>query len=92
MREAKNSQAEVDYLVESNRFGILPVEVKSGSASKLRSLHLFMENSPANTAIRFWNNPERKDLIALPGGKKFTLFSLPFYYAGFIEPFLEARM
>jgi hypothetical protein len=50
------------------------------------------KNSQANTAIRFWNNPERKDLIVLPGGKKFTLFNLPFYYAGFLEPFLEARM
>jgi hypothetical protein len=92
VREAKNSQAEVDFIVGSSRFGLIPIEVKSGSASKLKSLHLFMEDSPANIAIRFWNNPERSDLVVLPGGKKFTLFSLPYYYAGFIEPFLEARM
>jgi hypothetical protein len=44
-REARGSSAEVDYLVV--RAGkILPVEVKSGEAGALRSLHLFLQNYP----------------------------------------------
>ena len=44
-REAKNSTAEVDYLVELQR-GVQPVEVKSGSAGSLKSLHQFMKDHP----------------------------------------------
>jgi predicted AAA+ superfamily ATPase len=44
-RDAKGSSAEVDYLVV--RAGkIHPVEVKSGEAGTLRSLHLFLKNYP----------------------------------------------
>ena len=85
VREAKNSQAELDFLINSAEFGLIPVEVKSGDNSKLKSLHLFMENSSAKVAVRFWNNFERTDTIELPNGKSYQLFSLPFYYAGFIE-------
>lgn len=44
-REARGSSAEVDYLaVRAGK--ILPVEVKSGEAGALRSLHLFLQNYP----------------------------------------------
>jgi predicted AAA+ superfamily ATPase len=91
VREARNSQAELDYLYSSNTFGIIPIEVKSSSASKLKSLHLFMGESSTSIAIRFWSNPESKDSIILPNGKRFDLYNLPFYYAGLIEPFLKTR-
>lgn len=41
-RQAKSSSAEVDYLAVING-KIHPVEVKSGAAGSLKSLHLFME-------------------------------------------------
>ncbi len=41
-RKEKNSSAEVDYLIQRNEH-ILPIEVKSGHGSTLRSLHLFKE-------------------------------------------------
>lgn len=44
-REAKSSSAEVDFLVVRGG-SIHPVEVKSGSAGKLRSLLLFMKTYP----------------------------------------------
>ncbi len=44
-REAKSSTAEVDFLITvSGR--IHPVEVKSGAAGRLRSLHLLLESQP----------------------------------------------
>jgi hypothetical protein len=52
-RKEKNSSAEVDYLIQRGDL-ILPIEVKSGHGSTLRSLHLFLETHPKSTsAIRF---------------------------------------
>lgn len=41
-REAKSSNAEIDYLIEKQG-GIIPVEVKSGKGGSLKSLHLLLE-------------------------------------------------
>ncbi len=41
-RMAKNSTAEVDYLLQDQE-NIIPIEVKSGHGTTLRSLHLFLE-------------------------------------------------
>jgi len=88
VREAKNSQAEIDFIY-SYKGKVIPIEVKSGDNSKLKSLHLFMEESPNNIAVRFWNNPPSKDVITLPSGKQDTLYNLPFYYAGNIDRVLQ---
>jgi predicted AAA+ superfamily ATPase len=80
VRNAKNSQAEIDFVIKINT-QLLPVEVKSGHNSKMKSMHLFMEESKGDLAIRFWNNPLAKDIVELPSGKKYTLLSIPFYYA-----------
>ena len=44
-RARKSSSAEVDYLFVKNG-GIFPIEVKSGPAGKLKSLHLFLKEHP----------------------------------------------
>ncbi len=44
-REAKQSNAEIDFLFNLDQ-EIVPVEVKSGSGGRLRSLALFMESHP----------------------------------------------
>lgn len=44
-RRAKSSSAEVDYLAVING-NIFPVEVKSGSSGRLKSLHLCLDNYP----------------------------------------------
>ncbi|MDA3810322.1 MAG: DUF4143 domain-containing protein [Spirochaetaceae bacterium] len=44
-RDARSSNAEVDYLVVRNGL-IYPVEVKSGAGGSLKSLHLMLENYP----------------------------------------------
>jgi predicted AAA+ superfamily ATPase len=88
VREAKNSQAEVDFL-HQYKHHIIPVEVKSGDNAKLKSLHLFMEQSSGTVAVRFWHNPVSVDRITLPTNKKYTLYNLPFYYAGHLDAFLR---
>ena len=44
-REAKSSNAEVDYLAVIGG-SIVPVEVKNGPSGRLRSLHLLLESCP----------------------------------------------
>lgn len=87
VRDAKGSSAEVDYVIQMGDM-IIPIEVKSGNNAKLRSLHQFMEVAPHNIAVRFWSNPFSIDTVKTPEGKKFSLYNLPYYYAGQIEKVL----
>lgn len=88
VREARNSQAEVDFLLR-HKSHILPIEVKTGSNSKLRSLNLFMNESKEGVALRLWNGPLSSDRIAKTGGEAFTLYNIPIYYAGQLRCFLD---
>ncbi len=53
-RETRGSNAEVDYLIQSQG-SVLPIEVKSNLGSSLKSAHLFLENHPHSPfALRFF--------------------------------------
>jgi len=57
VREALNSQAEVDFLIPVDSRAI-PVEVKSGATGTLKSLHLFLQSHPATPyGIRLHSGP-----------------------------------
>ena len=88
VRDAKNSQAEVDFLIRYKSH-LLPIEVKTGNNAKLRSLHLFMEESKETIALRLWNGPMTSDLITKSNGETFTLYNIPLYYAGHLQHFLD---
>jgi predicted AAA+ superfamily ATPase len=51
VREAKGSNAEVDYLIEKDS-EIIPVEVKSGKKGMMRSLLFFIDKYNSNTALK----------------------------------------
>jgi predicted AAA+ superfamily ATPase len=51
-REAKNSNAEVDYVVQQGQ-QIIPVEIKSGRQGSMQSLHLFLREKKAPYGVRF---------------------------------------
>ena len=98
IRDSKNSQAELDYLYNSRRYGLVPIEVKAGSNAHLKSLQEFMFDSRCKYAIRFWNKPERKDVVHIEKkdrdgtiikSRDYTLYSLPYYYAGQLEKVME---
>ncbi len=44
-REAKSSNAEVDFIVSKDG-GIIPIEIKSAHTGSMRSLHLFLDSHP----------------------------------------------
>lgn len=76
-REARNSQAEVDYLV-ARQDKIYPVEVKSGGAGRLKSLHMALAaypHCPRGYVLSSRNYAE------LPEQK---LVFLPLYYASWL--------
>jgi predicted AAA+ superfamily ATPase len=50
-REAKNSHAEIDYVIQMNE-KIIPIEVKSGTSGKMQSLHLFMNEKQSEYGVR----------------------------------------
>jgi predicted AAA+ superfamily ATPase len=50
-REAKNSQAEVDYVIQNQDF-ILPLEVKAGTKGAMQSMHLFMDEKKSRYGLR----------------------------------------
>ena len=90
VREARNSQAEVDFLHHFND-QLVPIEVKSGDNSKLKSLQLYMDESNAKVAIRFWSHAYSTSTITLPSKKRYLLINLPFYYSGQIEKILLSK-
>jgi hypothetical protein len=87
-REQKNAQAEIDFVVPFHD-KLIPVEVKSGSTGKLKSLHQFMEMAPHDLAIRVHSGKYQIEVLKTPSGKPFRLINLPHYLAGQIIPLLE---
>jgi len=74
-RNAKNAQAEVDFMVALNG-RVQPIEVKSGAAGRLKSVHQLMKDHPSVLdAIVFSSAPFGE----LPTQR---LRFLPIYYAG----------
>lgn len=74
-REAKSSLAEVDFLISKNKT-IVPIEVKSGSAGSLKSMHSLLKNYPnCKQGYVLCDRP----MGAIPDQ---GLVFLPLYYAG----------
>jgi predicted AAA+ superfamily ATPase len=88
VREKKDSDAEIDFVLQYES-KVIPIEVKSGSNARLRSLHLFMDEVPHNIAVRVWSQPFSVDEVTTQKGKKFKLINLPFYYVGRLEEILK---
>jgi len=88
VRNKKDSEAEVDFVLQFDN-KVIPIEIKSGHNSKLRSLHLFMDEAPHNIAVRVWSQPFSIDEVTTREGKIFKLINLPFYYIGRLKEILN---
>jgi len=71
-RESRNSNAEVDYVVQAGR-DIVPVEVKAGKRGTMRSLRIFLDSHAAAYGIR---------TSLEPFGKYDDIRVIPLYAAG----------
>ncbi|HEX6812093.1 MAG TPA: DUF4143 domain-containing protein [Planctomycetota bacterium] len=81
-RQARNAQAEVDYVM-ANGTEIVPIEVKAGKSGSLRSLHQFVSEKGSRLAVRVSSEPPQLAEVktAVPGqdSRTFQLLSIPFY-------------
>lgn len=91
IREKKESDAEVDYVLPWQG-KLIPIEVKSGSMGKLRSLNQYMDRSPHTFAIRIYQGEYMVQKAKTLAGKEFTLMNLPFYLIHRIERELDKLM
>lgn len=77
-------QGELDYLIQSGA-AIVPVEVKSGSAGAMKSLHQFMFDKQLDLAVRLDTNNFshlKQHLKTTQGDEvEYTLNSIPVYLA-----------
>jgi len=92
VREAKNSNAEIDYLFQKNN-EIYPIEVKAGKTGTLKSLQVFLGEKGKQKGIRLNLDVPNYGLnlhAKIRVNKKdksivYSLLSLPMYFAGFLE-------
>ncbi len=78
VRQKAQSSSEVD-LIYTFQDKIIPIEVKSGSTGRLRSLHEFINRAPHNFAVRISDNKFKIEKLKTIGGKPFWLMNLPLY-------------
>lgn len=88
VREKQNATAELDF-IRIFEDKVVPIEVKSGQTGRMRSLHLFMEESPHDLAVRLYAGALRQDTIKTPTGHPYRLLSLPYFLAGKIDEYLH---
>jgi len=75
-RDAKNSNAEIDYLIEINS-EIVPIEIKSGSTGRMKSLMIFIHKYNSKKGIKISQAHYKEEI---------PIMSLPFYA---IESFMK---
>ena len=96
-REAKNANAEVDYLWIHDGI-VIPVEVRSGTSGSLKSTHVFLAEKARRFAVRFnMDYPSIGD-FSVDHRKKtdaktvsFTLLSLPLYLVGQLDRLIQEQ-
>lgn len=87
-RESRGSGAEVDFLYQHGNI-LVPIEVKSGSTGRLRSLHSFMDSCPHGYAVRFYSGPVTVDSLKTMNGKPFKLLNLPHFLSEYLPEYLD---
>ncbi|MBD5243806.1 MAG: ATP-binding protein [Barnesiella sp.] len=89
VRDKRGSSAEVDFVLPFEGL-LIPIEVKSGANSHLRSLQTYMnqEGNPG-IAIRVWPGTFSVDDVSNPlSDTTYRLINLPFYMIGQIDRIL----
>ena len=80
-REARNSNAEIDYICQHGT-ELVPIEVKAGKTGRLRSLHQFLMEKKQEWGIK---------ISAAPLQYEKPVLSIPFYMVSQWQTLWEAR-
>ena len=87
LREGRTGNAELDFLVGIGD-QVIPVEVKSGTDGRMRSLNLFCQAKESKIAFRFDQNLASSH--SLSNGTR--LLSLPYFAAGQLERLAKTQV
>ena len=89
-REARNANAEVDFLATSAQ-EIVPIEVKAGKSGTLRSAFQFLREKHRRLAARAYMGPLTLEEVELPGDNPIPvkLLSVPLYACGQLHRLLR---
>ncbi len=87
VKEKKQSNAEIDYILQINNL-LIPVEVKLGKSGRLRSLMEFIDLAPHNFAVRVYSGKFLIEKTKTIKQKEFFLLNLPFYLVSQIEKYI----
>lgn len=91
-RAKGGDSAEVDFVYQYGS-KLIPIEVKAGNNSHLRSLHSFVDNGNTDLAVRVWPEPYSvNELVTVVGRKPFKLINLPFYMVGQLDTVLALEL
>ena len=86
------NSAEVDFVLQMDG-DLVPIEVKSGHNSHLRSLHSFVDASDVAVAVRVWSQPfSVDDVFTTIHHKPFRLLNVPFYLLGELPSIIQAHL
>lgn len=91
VRDKKGTTAEIDYVWQHNT-SLVPIEVKAGTNSHLRSLHSFVNQADNHvTAVRVWSGEFGVQDVTTPApdNKSYRLINIPFYYVGQMDKILD---
>lgn len=94
VRDKKGATAEIDFIWQQDS-NIIPIEVKAGTNSHLRSLHSFVNQADRHvTAIRVWSGEFSVQDVETPApeGKPYRLINVPFYYVGQLDKIIKDNM
>ncbi len=81
------AQAEV-VIIYNYKNLLIPIEIKSGKAGKLRSLNQFVDRAPHPYAVRMYASEFSIEKHKTPSGTSFYLMNLPYYLATYIDLYL----
>jgi len=88
VRDKPTSSAEIDFIYAFDGL-LIPIEVKSGKAGKLKSLHTFMDLAPHNLAVRIFGGTLAVNKVETPKGKEFYLMDLPYFLVSQLDVYLK---
>lgn len=89
VRDKAQTTSEVDLLYH-HRDKAIPIEIKSGSTGKLRSLHQFIEKTNHSYAVRMYAGEFSVENHFTPIQKKpYILMNLPYYLGTMLPDYIE---
>lgn len=88
VREKHGASSQVDFVIPHEGY-VFPLEVKSGKAGRLRSLHQFIDRAPHPFGIRIHGGGLSIEQAQTIAGKPFTLFNLPYYLTGKMYGYIQ---